>query len=92
VSPPDPLARFAGRIYTAPGSTDRLRDALRDVLARGWDETALLARAERIAAQVRADRLVGTREEVTAAAFEAEFARRRAFVAARAAEALAALG
>jgi spore coat protein CotH len=92
VSPPDPVARFANRLYRAPGSTDRLRAALRAVVARAWNETALLARADRIAAQVRADRLVGTREEVTPAAFEAEFARRRAFVAGRAAQARAALG
>lgn len=77
-------SQMAVRLWNLPGTSDRLRRTVQRVLDTAWDEPALLARADQIAALVRADGLRGTRETTTMDAFEHAFAARRAFVIGRA--------
>jgi len=84
VSEPKLGATTAARLRTLPGTEERLRAAVRDVIDRVWNTDALLARADALAALVRANGLPATREPWTMDDFETAFAARRAFVAGRA--------
>ena len=74
---------MALRLWNLPGTFDKVLRTMQKVLDTAWDEPALLARADQIAALVRADGLRGSRETTTMDQFEQAFAARRAFVTER---------
>jgi hypothetical protein len=81
--PPKADSTMAVRLWAQPGTTETVRRSLLAALSTAWDEKKLLARADQLAALVRADGLNGTRETTTMAQFEEGFAARRAFIVLR---------
>jgi len=74
---------MAVRLWAQPGTSATVRSSILKALYGAWNEKQLLARADQLAALVRADGLNGTRETTTMAQFEEAFAARRAFVVER---------
>jgi spore coat protein CotH len=85
-------ARTMARLEFLPGTGERLRSNITRVLDRAWDTDALLARADEIAALVRANGLTAPREERGIDEFELAFEARRSFIAQRVAAVRAELG
>lgn len=83
--PPKADSTMAVRLWAQPGTSDKVRRAILAALGTAWNEQQLLARADQIAALVRADGLHGNRETTTMDQFEEAFAARRAFIVERAA-------
>ena len=81
--PPKSDSTMALRLWNLPGTFDKVLRTMQKVLDTAWDEPALLARADQIAALVRADGLRGSRETTTMDQFEQAFAARRAFITER---------
>jgi len=84
LSIPKPGARTIARLATLPGTEDRLRRNLEWAVKKAWDTRRLLARADQIAALVRANGPPTAREQWTPEQFETAFAERRSFIEHRA--------
>jgi hypothetical protein len=83
LSEPKSGATMVVRLARLPGTEDKLRGAILAVVDRAWPVPALLARADQLAALVRANGLHGTYEVTTLEAFEAAYWLRRQFIESR---------
>jgi spore coat protein CotH len=92
IRPPSDVAVFAARLFDQPGTEERLRQAVLDMLDTAWDVPSLLERADTVGNLVRETGLLGEREETNLELFEIEFATRRQFIEERPAIIRAELG
>jgi len=81
--PPKVDATIASRLWADPTFRAELVARIRWVLDEIWDVPALIARADQLAAVVRANGLTGARESTTIAQFEKALADRKDFLTRR---------